>query len=186
LRKPLLIIGAVLLAALLAVGWDLTAPGRTVRAMIAAAKSNDMEVVESHVDLPAIKANVQAGLQAQVAARGSDKVRAAMMNPVIEGYAESFASLGAIRITMAGLDDSDVPPELRVPGRMEIARSGLNRFRVARGKMPVLVFERRGLTWKLTGIDLPSDGGAGSAQPETPAETPRAPAAPPKAPAATP
>jgi hypothetical protein len=132
--------------------------------MVKAAKANDAATLSSHVDFAALKADLKADLSTRLEAeaKGNNdptaQMGAAIARSMIDGIANSFASPDGIRATFAVLDDADMPPEAKQQnGKMKIERTGLNSFRVAREKIPGsgFVFERRGLGWKLTGVDLP-------------------------------
>ena len=161
-KRYILVAVALVLTALVA--WDVLAPGRTVAAMIKAAKANDAATLAAHVDFPALKSDVKADLTSRIEAEAKGnkdpaaQMGAAIARSMIDGIANAFASPDGIRATFAVLDDADAPPEAKQQnGKMKIERTGLNSFRVAREKMPGsgFVFERRGLGWKLAGVDLP-------------------------------
>ena len=188
------IIGAaalVLIASASFAGWYAWSPDWAVKRLIAAAKSNDRETLAAGVDVPALKADMKADFGALFAAKAREdpspaaQMSLAIARSMLDQVVERLASPDGLRATFAGLDDSDAPPGSKMAGKPQIERQGLSRFRLSRdiSKGSGLVFERRGLSWKLTGIDLPP-GGLPAAKVPSPA-TPKAPTAP-KAPGARP
>ena len=166
------IIAAVALAAvlLLGAGWYMLSPGWTVKAMVDAAQSGDGDRFSSYVDYPALRADMKAELTQRLQAEGrrdtSPEARIgvamglAMMGPIVDRMVSPKAMQSALaRISSetktggAGNKGGDKP------AKPEIHRQGLSRFLLAgKGRADSgLVFERRGLGWKLTGIDLPAE-----------------------------
>ena len=192
MRKWIIVATALLLiAAACFTGWYAWSPGWAVKRLIAAAKADDKATLAAGVDVPALKADMKADFGALFAAKArqnsspTEQMSLAIARSMLDQVVERLASPDGLRATFAGLDDSDAPPGSRMLGKPQIERQGMSRFRLSRdiSKGSGLVFERRGLSWKLTGIDLPP-GGASS--PAVAAPTSHAPAPPPKAPAATP
>jgi hypothetical protein len=168
MRKPIvaaLVVLLLLLAA--AIGWYVFSPAWTVRGMVEAAEARDEARFSAYIDYPALRDDMKADLTARLKEEaGQDgnpqaKVAAAMglalIGPMVdrmvspESMKQSFARImKADKAVRAGKDAA----EKEMP---EIRRQGINRFLVAGKDMPDsgLVFERRGLGWKLTGIELP-------------------------------
>jgi hypothetical protein len=196
MRRRYIVATAVLLLVATAsfIVWYAWSPGWAVKRMVAAAKSNDSATLAAGVDVPALKADMKADFTALFAAKALEettpaaRMSLAIARSMLDPMVERLASLDGLRATFAGLDDSDAPPGSKMLGRPQIERQGLSRFRLSRdvSKGSGLVFERRGLSWKLTGIDLPPGGLPAPASPRAPAATPNAPAATPKASAASP
>jgi hypothetical protein len=161
-RYILAAVAAVLLLVGLGIGWYVYSPAWTVSRMVAAAKSGDAEALAARVDFPALKADLKADLSARLAAEAKGdnsptaRIGVAIARSMMDQVIEAFASPGGMRATFAALDDSDAPPGSKTAGKPKIERQGFSRFRLSRGSSSSgLVFERRGLGWKLTGIDLP-------------------------------
>lgn len=193
MRKWIIAATALLLVAVASfTAWYVWSPGWAVKRLIAAAKSNDKETLAAGVDVPALKADMKADFGALFDAKArEDSSPAAQMSlgiarSMLDQVVERLGSPDGLRATFAGLDDSDAPPGSKMKGKPQIERQGLSRFRLSRdiSKGSGLVFERRGLSWKLTGIDLPPGGLPGPGK--APAPSPLAPAPTPKAPAGTP
>jgi len=181
----------LLIAAASFTAWYAWSPGWTVKRLIAAAKSDDKATLEAGVDVPALKADMKADFAALFAAKAREnsspgaQMSIAIARSMLDQVVERLASPDGLRATFAGLDDSDAPPGSKMLGKPQIERQGMSRFRLSRDitKGSGLVFERRGLSWKLTGIDLPPGGIPGAAAPppavQAPVTTPKAPAATP-------
>jgi hypothetical protein len=195
MRKGIIVAVAILLIATASfTGWYAWSPGWTVKRMIAAAKSNDSATLAAGVDVPALKADMKADFAALFAAKAREdpsptaRMSLSIAQSMLDQVVERLGSPDGLRATFAGLDDSDAPPGSKSLGKPQIERQGLSRFRLSRdiSKGSGLVFERSGLSWKLTGIDLPPAGLAGTGTAPPPAATPQSPPAAPKAPVTTP
>lgn len=166
-RRTLVVVAAILLLAL-AAGWYVGSPWYTVREMRAAARSGDADAFDSHVDFPALRADVKA----QLGARIQDHVHGGGLG----------ASLGALGAALIGpLVDTAVSPEgvraafdarsesaaeggtsagvVKLPKDPAIRRLGLSEFLLVSKAHPEsgLVFTRDGLGWKLSGVRLPPE-----------------------------
>lgn len=168
---------AALLAALFA-GWYFVSPGLTVKAMVEAAQENDEARFSSYVDYPALredmKAELTGRLQAEAKRDGSPGAKLglamgmAVMGPLVDsmvspkGMKAAFASLAKEQTAKAkagggagGGGDAAKQSEAK-DAEPEIRRIDFNSFVVTGKANPGsgLVFERRGLSWKLAGIEL--------------------------------
>jgi hypothetical protein len=167
-------------------GWYYASPGFTVKAMVEAAQDGDEARFSSYVDYDALRSDMKSELttrlQEEAKRDGSAEAKLglamgmAMMNPIVDsmvspkGMQTAFANLAkqqqAAKSGAAGAkseagkaasgEGGGANPA--VPADPEIQRQGLNRFIVTAKDTPGsgLVFERRGLSWKLAGIDLPA------------------------------
>jgi hypothetical protein len=188
---------ALSLVAALFAGWYVWSPGWAVKRMVEAAKSNDSATLLAGVDVPALKADMKTDFSALFDAKAREetspaaRMSLAIARSMLDQMVERLGSADGLRATFAGLDDSDAPPGSKMLGKPQIERQGLSRFRLSRdlSKHSGLVFERRGLSWKLTGIDLPPGGPPATRAPAPaplPMPAPQGPAANSKAAAATP
>lgn len=149
------------------IGWYLLSPGWTVRSMVSAAKSNDIETLSSYVDFPALKKDMKVEFTARLdaVAAGADakdptaKIGIAIARSSMNGVIDNYVSPEGLRMTLAAFDAADVPAGTVKVEKPGIERLGFNRFRLGREDKPGagLVFERRGLGWELVGIDLPAN-----------------------------
>ena len=184
MRKPIIFAGIAVLALVAIVGgWYYASPGLTVKAMVEAAQKNDEARFSSYVDYEALrtdmKAELTARLQEEAKRDGSAEAKLglamgmAMMGPIVDsmispdGMKGAFASFAKDQQAATADAKSDGAKsgggraESRkkgLPAEPQIRRQGLNRFIVTGKDTPAscLVFERRGLSWKLSGIDLPT------------------------------
>jgi hypothetical protein len=178
MRRIHLVAGAALLllvaAAAAAGGWYALSPGWTVKAMVEAARTGDEARFSRYVDYPALRADMKAELadtlQAQAKRDPSPQAKLglavgmALMGPMVDRMVSpaamktAFAKLAETAPSTAGGPKGEKSINKgNKPEMPEIHRDGLNRFLVSARDKPDsgLVFERRGLGWKLTGIDLP-------------------------------
>ncbi len=172
-RKWIVAIIAVLLLGLGA-GWYFGSPYWTLREMRAAAVEGDADALAEHIDFESVRTSLREQLQAQMAAEMARQQNA--NNP--------FAALGmALANSMVGtIVDSVVTKEgmrqMMIAGRprgpqqqtealgepvdYNLERDGLDKFTVTPitedEKVPSFVFERDGLSWKMTEIRIPEGG----------------------------
>jgi hypothetical protein len=171
MRRTYIIAGAVVVALLAAVGaWYYASPGLTVKAMVEAARENDEARFSSYVDYEALRADMKteltSRLQEEAKRDGSAEAKLgvamgmAMMGPIVDsmvspkGMSSAFAKLAQEQDAAKG---KGADKKGSIPADPQIRREGFNRFVVTGKDTPEsgLVFERRGLSWKLSGIDLP-------------------------------
>ena len=176
MRKIYMVGGVVLLVlAVVAGGWYYASPGLTVKAMVDSAKNNDEAAFSSYVDYDALRTDMKSELtnrlQEEAKRDGSAEAKLglamgmAMMGPIVDsmvsptGMKTAFANLAKEQDSAkdAGKNGTAPSKKAAIPADPEIRRQGFNRFVVSGKDTPEsgLVFERRGLSWKLTGIDLP-------------------------------
>jgi len=176
MRKPYVIGGIVLLALVAIVGgWYYVSPGITVKAMVDAAKANDEARFSSYVDYEALRADMKSELtsrlQEEAKRDGSAeaKLGLAMGMAMMGSIVDSMVSPTGMKTAFANLSKEQERDAAKgkgggksaaIPADPTITRQGLNRFIVAGKETPQsgLVFERHGLSWKLSGIDLPPLG----------------------------
>jgi hypothetical protein len=170
MRRRTTIAGAVLLLVLAAVaGWYYLSPGWTLRSMVEAAKANDEERFSAYVDYPALREDLSAEMgQRLTAAADRDgnpaaQLGAAMGMALMKPIVDAMVSPQGMKIAFAALakEEQGAPLKKTAEGGKvrpmpSIERIGFNRFRVSGETTPGqgFVFERRGLGWKLVGIDL--------------------------------
>ena len=165
MRKSYLAAGAAPLLLLVAAGWYYFSPLWTLKAMYDAAQANDREAFAEYVDYPALREDLReeatAYLETEAKRDGSEGAQLglamgrALMGPLVDTMVSpermqvAFAAL-AVAETAKGGDPR------KAASKAKVERIGLNRFRVSTERQPQtgFVFERRGLGWKLAGIDL--------------------------------
>jgi hypothetical protein len=185
MRKPIVLAAIALVALVAIVGgWYYVSPGITVKAMVEAAQEGDEARFSSYVDYDALRTDMKSELtnrlQEEAKRDGSAEAKLglamgmAMMNPIVD----SMLSPKAMQSAFANLAKEQQAAKAKggdgvgggkggggkaaaakgsIPADPEIQRQGLNRFIVTGKDTPGsgLVFERYGLGWKLSGIDLP-------------------------------
>jgi Protein of unknown function (DUF2939) len=153
--------------------WYLASPGWTLHQMKAAADANDPDALNPYIDYPALREDLKAEVMGQAMAeakkdnsgfgRLSLAIGTAMIGPLIDGLVTPAGMRAALRAKREQ-PESKVAPKgasaLRVPDDPVIVRRGLSEFLVASKRQPKggLVFKRHGLSWKLSGVDLPPNG----------------------------
>jgi hypothetical protein len=141
--------------------------------MKAAADANDPDALNSYVDYPALREDLKAEMMAEATAEAKRDqsglrglglaIGTAMIGPVIDGLvtpAGMRAALKAKRYQPQTKAAPQAASTLRLPDDPVIVRRGLSEFLVASKQQPKggLVFKRHGLSWKLSGVDLPPRG----------------------------
>lgn len=151
--------------------WYFTSPAYTLSRMKAAAESNDSDAMASYIDFPALREDLKADLMAQMMAETQKEdnefgglgmaLGSAVIGPMVDGFitpAGLKASFTANK-TRAAANPKKQPAggALEMKEEPVIKRRGFSEFLVASKKEPDsgMVFKRRGLSWKLSGVDLP-------------------------------
>lgn len=126
---------ALLAAALvlsLAAGWWFGSPWWTLWRMREAARAGDSETLAAYIDFPALRASTRA--------------RLGPLGPLARPAVDALVSPAALRLALGARGGRGGGA-----GEVELARTGINEFRVRRGGRD-LVFRRHGLGWKLAGV----------------------------------
>jgi hypothetical protein len=184
------VIGAgLLLAAGLGAGWWFGAPLYTLNAMQTALEQRDASRLSQFVDYDALREDLRGDIQKTFSERfggtesgilgGASLLAMAMVDPVVDqmispegmsammGLAETGAAgVGGVSITAT---DAKASSKAGSSGSFSIERQGFDTLRVQPEGLDgtfALVFSRRGLGWKLTGVDVgtpeaPSDPAGG-------------------------
>jgi hypothetical protein len=150
--------------------WYLASPGWTLHQMKAAADANDPAALNAYIDYPALREDLKAEIMGEMKAEAKkDKsgfgglglaIGTAMIGSVIDGLVTP-AGMSAAFIAKRNQALTKAAPQaasaLRVPDDPVIVRRGFSEFLVASRQRPHsgLVFKRHGLSWKLSGVDLP-------------------------------
>lgn len=162
------LIGLALAAAALFAGWYYASPLYAMNGLRDAAGSGDEGALEDSVDFPVLRENLKSELRARVAGEVGDiaggdlgnlgsSIGMAVLDPMIDGLVTPEAIATVVRQgNVLPQDGPEAAPALSQEAEWTVEREGLSRFtaRPAEGDA-ALVFERRGLGWKLVGIDLP-------------------------------
>jgi hypothetical protein len=140
--------------------------------MKAAADADNPDALNSYIDYPALREDLKAEIKGQMRAKAKkDKsglgglgraIGTAVIGPVIDGLvtpAGLRAALIAKRDQAQTKAAAQPASALRLPDDPMIVRRGFSEFLVASKHQPKsgLVFKRHGLSWKLSGVNLPPD-----------------------------
>jgi hypothetical protein len=165
-----LVLGIAAIAAI-GGGWYYGSPLWTLKSMRDAAVAKDAKSLSSYVDFPALRADVKADLKAQMGSvKADDSLGAlgamftnALSDKMIDGLVTpetlgAMMTMGKGANALSGAQGADKAGKDKEPD-FEITR-GLSEFRVrpkgeGEGSIPAMVFTRSGVSWKLSGIDLP-------------------------------
>jgi hypothetical protein len=178
-RNRILIIGVLGLAAAAGAAWYIVSPGYAMSQLRAAAVEGDAEELEERIDFPAVRASLKERYRAELAgqiataddgdgfAAFGSMIAMGMVDGMVEGFVNP-ASMAAMiqRGKMQGAQQES--PAGRQSVEWSIVRDGLSRFSATPDapedeRVPTMVFERDGLSWKLTEIEIP-DGGLGASE----------------------
>lgn len=155
------------------VGWYVASPGWTLHQMKAAADADDPDALNAYIDYPALRENLKAEVVGQMTAEANKDtsglgglglaIGTAMVGPAIDGLVTPAGVRAALRAKREQAQVAAAPKAasaLRVPDDPVIVRRGFSEFVVASKRQPGsgLVFKRHGLSWKLSGVELPANG----------------------------
>lgn len=150
--------------------WYFASPAWTLHQMKAAADGNDPEALNAFIDYPALREDLKAEIMSQMSAEAKkDKsglgglglaIGTALVGPMIDRL---ISPAGVRAALMAKREQAQFGPAksatsaLRLPSDPVIERRGFSEFVVARKQRSTsrLVFKRHGLSWKLSGVELP-------------------------------
>ena len=162
MRRIYIAAGVVALLVLsLFAGWYYLSPGWTLKSMVEAAEAKDEARFSSYVDYPALKKDVQDELAGHVEAeakkRGGSEgaIMRAIGRTMAPRIADKIASPAGLQAALASVAGAAGAKGDKSKAEPEITRTGFGSFTVGTADAPgsVLVFARRGLGWKLVGID---------------------------------
>jgi hypothetical protein len=146
--------------------WYFGSPGWTLKGMKDAAQSHDADALNAYIDYPALRESLKAELMAQMMVEAKkDKsgfgalgmaFGSAMMGPMIDGLV-SPAGMRAALIANRHENAPAAASALHVPEEPVIVRRNFSEFIVTAKNRPNggLVFKRHGLSWMLSGVELP-------------------------------
>lgn len=159
-------------AALIIVGfgtlWYFESPAWTLKGMNDAAQSRDADALNAYIDYPALRESLKAELMARMVTEAQkDKsglaaigmaFGSAVMGPMIDGLV-SPAGMRAVLLANRQEDAAPAASALHVPKEPVIVRRNFSEFLVTAKDQPNggLVFKRHGLSWMLSGVELPPD-----------------------------
>jgi hypothetical protein len=146
--------------------WYFESPAWTLKGMKDAAESHDADALNGYIDYPALRDSLKAELMARMTVEAQKhKSRfgalgmafgSAMMEPMIDG----LVSPAGMRAALLATRLENAPPAasaLHVPKEPVIVRRNFSEFLLTANDRPNsgLVFKRHGLSWMLSGVELP-------------------------------
>ena len=149
--------------------WYFESPAWTLKGIKDAAQSHDADALNAYIDYPALRESLKSELTVRMEAEArKDKsgfgtlgmtIGSAMMGPMIDGLV-SPAGMRAALLANTQVNAVPAASALRVPERPVILRRKFSEFLVTTKDQPNggLVFKRHGLSWMLSGVELPPDG----------------------------
>ena len=167
-RVAALAAAALIIAA--GVTWYLASPAWTLHQMKAAADANDPNALNSYIDYPALRDDLEGEIRSEIMAEAEkDKsgfrgLGLAIGTAVIGRVIDRLVTPAGMRAALMAKRDQalikaapQAASALRVPDDPVIVRRGFSEFFVASRRQPTrgLVFKRHGLSWRLSGVDLP-------------------------------
>jgi hypothetical protein len=145
--------------------WYFESPVWTLKGMKDAAQSHDADALNAYVDYPALRESLKAELTARLMAEArKDKsgfgalgmaFGSAVMGPMIDGLVSPAGMRAAL--LASSHENSPAASALHVPKQPVIVRRNFSEFLVTGKDQPNsgLVFKRHGLSWMLSGVELP-------------------------------
>ena len=156
----------LLLAALIVGGWLFASPWLAMKGLAEAAQARDLVELEERIDFPVLRENARADVEGIVDA-GRGDVLGSIAELVVDNVGGAAVDVAltprgvASMIVSGAFVVSLLPERLRNQQiRWDVEREGLNSFRGV-GTFddgtagPVLLFERRGISWQVTDFELP-------------------------------
>jgi len=164
---------AALAAALIVIAagalWYFESPAWTLKGMKDAAQSHDADALNGYIDYPALRESLKAELMARMMAEerkhksGFGAIGMAFGSAILGPMIDGLVSPAGVRAALvANRNDKAAPAAasaLHVPEQPVIVRRNFSEFLVATKGQPDggLVFKRHGLSWKLSGVELPPE-----------------------------
>lgn len=148
--------------------WYFESPLWTLKGMKDAAQSHDADALNGYIDYPALRDSLKSELMARMMAEAqTDKtglralgmaVGSAMMGPMIDGLV-SPAGMRAALLANRQENAEASASALHLPEKPIIVRRSFSEFLVTAKDQSNsgLVFRRHGLSWMLSGVELPPD-----------------------------
>jgi hypothetical protein len=152
--------------------WYFASPLYTLKQMQSAAQANDADRLSAYIDYPTLREDMKSELMAQMLAESQKDggafgplglaIGTAMIGPMIDGMV-SPAGVRAMFLSKRQEAEKAGNQAPAIPAKVAedpvIERRSLSEFVVRSKSKPDggMVFRRHGLSWKLSGMDLPAD-----------------------------
>lgn len=168
-RVAVLAAAALIIAA--GVAWYFASPAWTLSQIKAAADGDDPNALNAYIDYPSLRDDLKAEIRGRMMAEaekdksGLRRLGLAIGTEVIGPAIDRLVTPAAMRAALIAKHDqaystvaTPAASALRIPDDPVIVRLGLSEFLVATKQQPTrgLVFKRHGLSWKLSGVELPA------------------------------
>jgi hypothetical protein len=147
--------------------WYFESPVWTLKGMRNAARSHDADALNAYVDYPALRKSLKAELKARMRAEaqkdksGFGDLGRAVGSVTLGPLLHTLVSPAGMRVALLATKEHVGPAAaaLRVPKEPVIVRRSFSEFVVTAKDQPKggLVFKRHGLSWMLSGVELPPD-----------------------------
>jgi hypothetical protein len=161
-------VAAVLIVIASSALWYFESPAWTLKGMKDAAQSHDADALNAYIDYPVLRESLKAELMARATTEAQkDKsgfgglglaVGSVMLGPLIDGLVSPSGMRAAL---LANRQEKMGPAAsaLHLPEDPVIVRRSFSEFVVTTKRQPssALVFERHGLSWLLSGVELPPE-----------------------------
>jgi len=165
-KRKIAAVAAALIVIASSMLWYFESPAWTLKGMKDAAQSNDADALNAYIDYPALRESLKAELTAEMVAEArKDRsgfgalgmaLGSEVMGPMIDGLV-SPAGMRAALLADRYENASPAASALHVPEKPVIVRRNFSEFVVTAKDRPSsgLVFKRHGLSWMLSGVELP-------------------------------
>ena len=146
--------------------WYFESPAWTLKGMKDAAQSNDPDSLNAYIDYLALRESLKAETMARLMAEaqksksGLGALGMAFGSAVSGPMIDRLVSPAGMRVALVASRQESIGPAasaLHVPKEPVIVRRGFSEFLVTAKDEPNsgLVFKRHGLSWMLSGVELP-------------------------------
>lgn len=157
-RKKAVAIGVAAGVSLVLALWLAVSPYVTLRAMQSAVQRQDPETLSGYIDYQSLRASIKrqttAALAAKMSQRGGSPAQAAIATLTVDRMVDAFVQPSMIAMMLADTTSAKNPVGGRIVGdAVKVHRTGLATFEVTGSRPGSVVFEMRGLRWKLVGVD---------------------------------
>jgi hypothetical protein len=161
-------VAAVLIIVASGALWYFESPAWTLKGMRDAARSHDADALNAYVDYPALRKSLKAELKARMRAEaqkdksGFGDLGRALGSVTLGPLLDVLVSPAGMRAALLANRQENTAPAasaLHVPREPVIVRRNFSEFLVTAKGQPNsgLVFKRHGLSWMLSGVELPPD-----------------------------
>ena len=161
------LVAAAMMALVAGALWYFESPVWTLKGMKDAAEARDADALNAYVDYPALRESLTSQLLIRMKSRpGKHKsglgalemsLGSVLVRPMVDRLISPTGMRGAL--LASGQNELSGKSPLKVPKNPVIVRRGWSEFLLTTKDQPDggLVFRRHGLSWMLSGVELPPD-----------------------------